>query len=125
MKSKIRFETCRWPLKPLTEFTRGLNGFKLQLKLSIEIEEILSANLERLFEWNRELINDASIYWVPLISPNPSFDAKLILSSLYFFNIVLAFCILPLCSNSPSPIIGNDMWANGAKSPEAPKEPYS
>ena len=58
------------------------------------------------------------------MSAKPSLDCNLTGFSLCFANAVFAATFLSPSQTSPSPISGNAKCAKGAKSPDAPNEPW-
>ena len=61
---------------------------------------------------------------VPLFNARPSFADNSIVGIPAFFIASSPGRTSPSYSAMPSPIIGRTIWDNGAKSPEAPNEPF-
>ncbi len=62
---------------------------------------------------------------VPLISASPSLGPSETGASPYSSSTTRAGFFSPRCQTSPSPISGRKRWAKGARSPEAPTDPFS
>ena len=62
--------------------------------------------------------------WVPLISARPSLAPRTIGVMPAFASASPAAIRVPSKTASPSPIIAAAMWARGARSPDAPTDPW-
>ena len=84
---------------------------------------MMSAQAESLSLWMMDHTAWALMNWVPLSSASPSFDCRRMGSQPFSAHTSALGRRCPLYHTSPKPISGSDMWASGAKSPEAPSEP--
>ncbi len=115
-----------WPWCGLTLWTLSSIAQVIPFKASIVRQYAISAVLSKFIASYVAKSPIAVITCVPFISAKPSFEDKLSIMLIPDFSIAhLEGILSPLYIASPSPIIVKTIWDKGAKSPDAPSEPFS
>ena len=116
--------TSIWPRWPRSAWMRGSNGVSEPLAASVASAPVTSAAWNTRSIANRLASASAVENWVPLSSASPSFGPSAIGASPARASAAAAGMRSPACCASPMPSMAAARCASGARSPDAPTEPW-